>query len=325
MNPFYSNPRFIHRRFTLCFFTNPGIPFLALLMVTLPCFALAQQVPDTSFCFPLQPPAYSAESGPVVCIDEAHLNFHTISGGFLPFARLLRMDGYRVKPLNQPISSLKVLNHTDILVIANPIDASDTADWAAPNPSAFTKKEIETIRQWVNQGGSLFLIADHMPFAGAAHDLGKAFGFDFLNGFAFTRSRTWPPSVFKISDQTLMPGPVTSGNQEISPIDSVITFTGSAFRIPQDAIPVLVFHAEHYSLQPDTAWVFSEETPRTALEGYYQGALLEYGKGRVAVFGEAAMFTAQIANGTIKAGFNSEVAPQNAQFLLNVIHWLDGE
>jgi len=36
------------------------------------------------------------------------------------------------------------------------------------------------------------------------------------------------------------------------------------------------------------------------------------------------MFTAQIANGTLKAGFNSELATQNAQFTLNLIHWLDG-
>jgi hypothetical protein len=48
------------------------------------------------------------------------------------------------------------------------------------------------------------------------------------------------------------------------------------------------------------------------------------GKGKVAVFGEAAMFTAQIANGTLKAGFNSELAPKNAQFTLNLIHWLHG-
>ena len=36
------------------------------------------------------------------------------------------------------------------------------------------------------------------------------------------------------------------------------------------------------------------------------------------------MFTAQIANGNFKVGINSESAPKNAQFTLNLIHWLDG-
>jgi len=310
---------------------------LLLILSGLPWLLIAQQVPDTSFRFPLEYPSYPTEAGPVVSIDEAHINFHTISAGFLPFARLLRMDGYRVQPLNQRVTNLAILQQVNILVIANPIDASDTADWVAPNPSAFSEQEIETIREWVSEGGSLFLIADHMPFSGAAYELGKAFGFEWLNGFAFTRNRTWPPSVFSITDSTLVPGPVTSGQKTLahgkmasgkrgtSTIDSVITFTGSAFRIPENAIPVLVFKSGHYSLQPDTAWVFSEETPRTSLEGYCQGALLEYGKGRVAAFGEAAMFTAQIANGTLKAGFNSETAPQNALFLLNVMQWLSKE
>lgn len=298
--------------------------WISLLSIS-PLLLFAQQVPDTSFLFPLEKSAYTIGKGPVVLIDEAHFNFHTMSEGFLPFARLLRMDGYRVEPLDQSITVPGILGNVDILVIANALDVSDTGDWILPNPSAFTETEIEVIRQWVYQGGALFLIADHMPFAGAAEKLGSAFGFEWLNGFAFTRPRTWPPSVFTTSDQTLATGPVTSMNTGLYPIDSVITFTGSAFRIPPDAMPVLVFKPEHYSLQPDTAWVFTEETPRVNLTGYYQGALLEYGKGRVAAFGEAAMFTAQIANGTLKAGFNSEVAPQNAQFLLNVIHLLDEE
>ncbi len=87
---------------------------------------------------------------------------------------------------------------------------------------------------------------------------------------------------------------------------------------------MLSFNATHWSLQPDTAWRFNTATPRKTLEGFHQGALLDFGKGKVAVFGEAAMFTAQIVNGGMPVGFNSPDAPQNAQFILNVIHWLDG-
>ncbi len=53
-------------------------------------------------------------------------------------------------------------------------------------------------------------LADHMPFAGAARDLGKAFGFDFVNGFAFTGENSWPPSVFSLVNGTLKKTPVTN-------------------------------------------------------------------------------------------------------------------
>jgi hypothetical protein len=53
--------------------------------------------------------------------------------------------------------------------------------------SAFSPTEIEVVKNWVKDGGSLLLIADHMPFAGAVADLAKAFGFIFFNGFAIKK------------------------------------------------------------------------------------------------------------------------------------------
>jgi hypothetical protein len=55
------------------------------------------------------------------------------------------------------------------------------------------------------------------------------------------------------------------------------------------------------------------------------GALLTFGKGRVAVFGEAAMFTAQVSGEQRRPmGMNMPTAAQNPQFLLNVMRWLSG-
>jgi hypothetical protein len=43
------------------------------------------------------------------------------------------------------------------------------------------------------------------------------------------------------------------------------------------------------------------------------------------VFGEAAMFTAQVAGpDRVPVGMSSPHAPQNARYLLNVLHWLGG-
>jgi hypothetical protein len=54
---------------------------------------------------------------------------------------------------------------------------------------------------------------------------------------------------------------------------------------------------------------------------------MRFGSGRVAVFGEAALFTAQsyVLDGvTRQMGMNHPSAAQNAQFVLNVMHWLTG-
>jgi hypothetical protein len=282
----------------------------------------AQQVPDTAFQYSIKQTAYKDTAGPVIFIDEAHNNFHTCNGRYFAFSKLLEQDGYKVKSLTNSISSKKFLTKCKILVIANALHESNKNSWILPNPSAFYQEELELIHDWVHEGGRLLLIADHMPFAGAAYDLANVFGFQFLNGFAITGNE-FGPSTFKYSDSTLHKSEVTQGYIENEQIDSVVTFTGSAFQSPPTAINILGFKNSHRSLQPDTAWKFNELTPEKNLGGFHQGAIVKVGKGKVAVFGEAAMFTAQVVNENYKVGFNSDAAPDNAQFLLNVIHWLD--
>ena len=77
---------------------------------------------------------------------------------------------------------------------------------------------------------------------------------------------------------------------------------------------------------PDTAWVFDNETPKINVKGWSQGAYKKYGKGKIVAFGEAAMFTAQIAGPEkVKLGMNHVDAPNNYQLVLNIIRWLDGK
>lgn len=281
----------------------------------------AQQVADTSYHFTIKQVAYSPSKGPTVAIDEAHHNFHTKEGRFSAFAHLLEADGYQVVSSKKDFTK-KSLKEIRLLVISNALNAEDMGRWVVPNPSAFTPSEIKAVKKWVSNGGRLLLIADHMPFAGAATALGEAFGFDFVNGFAKPTATFWPPAQFTRASGMLTNNPVSIGLKPYEYIDSVATFTGSAFKAPVEAIPVLQFQKGMVALKPDTAWRFHPDTPSVALEGYDQGAILTFGKGKIAVFGEAAMFSAQVS-GNIKAGFNSSYAPENAQFLLNLIHWLD--
>lgn len=275
----------------------------------------AQQVADTAFTFPIGRPKYAAGAGSVVWVDAAHYNFHTLDGRYAPFGKVLKQDGYQLGANTAPFSEA-ALNSCRILVISNALDSSDVGDWTLPNPSAFSAPEIEAVKHWVNNGGRLLLIADHMPFAGAAQALGRSFGFEFLNCFAMDNRRRGVERFFK-GNRTLLEHEITRG------IDTVVTFTGSAFRIPPDAIPLLSL--QNYTLSsPTTAWQFEEHTPTVGSDGYYQGACLSHGKGKVVVMGEAAMFSAQLSGPNRNpVGMNTPAAHQNSQLLLNIIHWLD--
>jgi len=283
---------------------------------------MAQQRPDTSFVAEFEEPTFVKGEGPAICIDAAHNNFHTAETGFAPFSKVLRLDGYEIKSVNETLDiDSNALNDCHILVIANPIHVSNINNWMLPNPSAFSEKEIEGINEWVRSGGRLFLIADHMPFAGAAVKLGKAFGFQFNNGFASLEKENNQPDVFNTVN-----GRLIVENLPDPKINSITTFTGSAFIYPTEAKPILLFKNGDFSLEPEIAWQFNEDTKSTPLEGYSQGAIMPYGEGKLAVFGEAAMFTAQIINtpqGVFKVGLNNkEMAPKNLEFLRSLMKWL---
>ena len=301
---------------------------LALFLAVIGCFLSAdisaQQVADTSYKPPLEKPAYPTLRGPVVLLDEAHFNFHTTEGRYRPFAEFLRRDGYVVKPLRS-LFSREALAGGKILVIANALAERNGKDgnWSLPTPSAFSDEEIAAVVNWVRGGGSLLLIADHMPFPGAAEKLAAAFGVRFSNGFALDQKVPGEPIIFRRSDASLRDHAITRGRTTKEKVDSVATFTGSAFQAGSDAQPLLVLGQTVVSLTPSVAWQFKPDTPRVPVEGWYQGAVLRFGKGRVAVFGEAAMFTTQLAGPERKLmGMNAPMAAQNHRLLLNVIHWL---
>lgn len=283
----------------------------------------AQQISDPEFNPQIQNPMFDKGKGSLILIDEGHNNFHTMSGRYRPFAEVLEKDGYNVKPINTAFTK-EALKDAAILVISNAQNEKDTAEWALPTYSAFEKKEIDELVKWVKGGGSLFLIADHMPFPGAAEKLAAGFGFNLNNGFAFDTSDMRQPALFTRVDKTLSINTVTEGRNASESVDSIYSFTGEAFRIPDDALPVLILNKNFVSFMPDTAWNFTVETPQISVGGWCQGAVKKFGHGRIAVWGEAAMFSAQLANKN-RFGMNAPYARHNMQLLLNLIHWLDGK
>jgi hypothetical protein len=298
--------------------------FLASCLLLIYSHLSAQQVADTLFKAHVGSPAYKEGSGPMVLLDEAHHNFHTIDGRYLAFARLVKRDGYDVRP-NRERFTQESLGRAKILVIANALAKENETSWKLPTPSAFDSLEISAVRVWVNGGGSLWLISDHMPFPGAAGPLAAEFGITMVNGFAFEKNSQNGLIRYSRSDGSLADHVITRGRNSSESVESVIAFTGQGFQLRGGGEALMTLGGQYEILMPEVAWQFSRPTPRMNAAGMLQGAAIHFGKGRVAVFGEAAMFSAQVTGPNRNPmGMNAPQAKQNPQFLLNVLHWLDG-
>ena len=69
---------------------------LAILLISVSL--VAQQTADTTFVPANNTVTFNQANKPMVMIDEAHNNFHTISGRYQAFTKVLESDGFIVKP-----------------------------------------------------------------------------------------------------------------------------------------------------------------------------------------------------------------------------------
>lgn len=279
----------------------------------------AQQAADLEFNTTVEHPAYT-KNYPRVLFDEAHNNFHTITGRYKPFADLMVSDGYHLVRNRKPFTKASLATFK-ILIIANALGAEDMDDEGAAN-SAFTDEECDTVLSWVRSGGSLLLIADHAPFGGAAAELAKRFGIEMSNGYTFDpeHSLEGEPSilVYSVENKLLREHPITSGRDDQEKITRVIAFTGEALKGPQDSIAFLQL-ADTARDRPSP-----EDPKEVSVAGQSQGLAMKAGKGRVVALGEAGMITAQVV-GLEKERFGMNVpGTSNRQLALNIMHWLSG-
>jgi len=293
---------------------NKVIVFAAFLW--LPYAACAQQT-DRDYIPEIRQPLFEAGKGPIMLVDGGHHNFHTLEDKFAPFGKIAEMNGFRVQNIPGGIDS-RQLNDAKILVIANALNEKNVDSWQNPVYPAFTEEEIQQIRNWVWNGGRLFLIADHMPFPAAADGLAQTMGYTLLNGFALRKPKQ-QYDIFSYAGGTLAHNRITDMHGKI---DSIVTFTGHAFKIPDSATSVITLDSSYKVLMPEVAWEFNNKMKIAPAGGLSQLAYSRFGKGKVVMAGEAMMFTAQKA-GNFKIGVNAPFAPYNLQLLLNIFEWLN--
>ena len=274
----------------------------------------AQMIPaqqaDPNFDASVSNPAYTKKH-PKVLFDEAHNNVHSSSGLYKPFVDLISNDGY-VVVANKEKFQPSTLAGYDVLVIVNA--AGPRGQRANP---AFTDEEADTVRDWVQAGGSLLFIADHAPMGAAAEVLARRFGVDMSKGYTddpSSQDKELGDILFSRDNKLLGDHAITRGRDSDARINRVVTFTGQSLRGPKDSIAFLKL--------PDTAVdTFPPNKATVSAAGRAQGIAMKFGKGRLIALGEAGMLSAQVDNKGRAFGMNYRNT-DNRQLALNIMHWL---
>lgn len=201
------------------------------------------QQPDMTFDPSVRTPAYRT-NGPRVAFDIAHHNWHTPSGRYRPLAELLRNDGYDVRPNESPFTAA-ALDSIQVLVVANAMGPDDHE-----GRPAFTESEDSAVVRWVEGGGSLLLIADHVPFGFAAERLAQAFGVTMYLAFARDDKHHsgWDNErlFFNWSNGPLSAHPIIDGRSASERVDTVVTITGQSLSVPAGATALLRMDDDAY-------------------------------------------------------------------------------
>jgi tetratricopeptide (TPR) repeat protein len=259
-----------------------------------------------------------------IVIDEAHNNYHTISGTYFILSRVLSASGYKVSGQKAQFTESN-LNDANILVISNPLPepgqtlaakakaANEPMRWSAASvKSAFTEDEVSALIDWIKRGGSLFLILDHAPYPAAGQLITKALGVDHPNVATYDKAHrdllvdsTKGNTILFTRSKSLI------GKHKImNGVDSVTTATGSSLVGPANSSTLLQLSptAIDQDWLPDTK-KFRERTAA----GRTQGVAFEFGRGRVVVLGEAAL---------LRPGMVSKQNRGNWRMAVNIINWL---
>ena len=297
---------------------SPNFLIVLIIIVNRVC---AQQVADTSFYFKINKTAYERGKGPVIMFDEFHNNPFTLKGQYSPFNKLILQDGYVLRRTREKVTEASLAD-SKIYVSVNAL--YDPMNWDLPTMSAYSPEEVDAIYEWVKNGGSLLLVTDHMPCPASVNTIAQRFGFNLINGFAVRKDRK--PEVFSRLRGNLLESVIT--NVPGAVIDSIRIWGGTGFIAPEQATIINYLGDSYEVYLPSKAseiyGTISNTIPSISGLGLANGALLEHGKGRVFIFADGSPFSAQFEGvNSDKRGMNHKDASQNAQFLLNIIHWLD--
>ncbi|MEO8027731.1 MAG: DUF4350 domain-containing protein, partial [Bryobacteraceae bacterium] len=185
-----------------------------------------------------------------------------------------------------------------------------------------TPEECHAVREWIQRGGRLLLIADHAPMGSANQILARELGVTMGEGFTYDpkHSVAGSPSsiIFSRENRMLANHAITRGRNTAEQVNKVVAFTGQSLKGPPGSISILNL--------ADTAFDRADRTSVDSrpIAGPSQGLVFRLGRGRVAVMGEAAMLSAQLGGANRRPMGMNVKGNDDRQFALNLMHWLSG-
>jgi hypothetical protein len=259
--------------------------------------ALEQQV-DLDYRTPVAAFAGARNGDGGLLVDEAHGNRHGLGAPDAPgtlhwLEEPARAAGLPVRSIAVPLDG-QVLGDAQLLILGS-----------ASRP--FARKEVDAVVAWVEAGGSLLLLTDHEPFASPASELAGRLGVRFSR--ETVRSASSPQSariLFSRKDGSLGKHEVTRGSNKIA------TYGGQALWRPGS-------QTERLLALPEV--MISEVGQRIDTAGAAQMIAFPYGRGRVIMSGEAALFSAQRHADGSRIGL-ADVATDNERFVVSAMRWL---
>jgi len=256
---------------------------------------------------------------PVVGIDRTHQNAFSLDPTcprYAALAQLLTADGAIVQDFSTPFGSSgysQALNGLNILVIAD--------------ATGISAAEASAISAWVSAGHGL-IIAGSIPSTLTTELMGVTWvDGDPEREFNSCTDAVSPYGPGWIKDNDV----ITEGLKPSEEVFSVYEYTGPA--IP----PVTIAATSILSLRAgartncfyNCGAYFDLGIPA---DGYSRGLAFQLGAGKVFASGDSRMFSAVLWAGygiyiipgvkTYQQGM--QVYPSNQQFLLNIVHWIDG-
>lgn len=266
---------------------------------------------DTAFQIPAAAFGAVRPVRPVILVDHAHENLHTIksdqgTGSLRWMLAPAKVAGIDVRPIADPWTE-EQLRTAGLLIVAGVAERA-----ASP---AVSDAEVATLAAWVEQGGSLLLLTDHDPYAEALQGIARRFNVEFSGGM-FADASHGDPRVptsnrlyFSRANGLLGSHPLTEG------VRAVITYGGQAvWRTEGEASRIL-------ALAPtarNAAAKGAGPSPNAA-----QLLAFSVGKGRVVIAGETAWFTAQITEDGTRIGVGDPMV-DNGKLAVNTLRWLLG-
>jgi hypothetical protein len=299
------------------------------------CRFCGEQQPDENYDPTIENPTYSDTDPnsppPIIAVDSTHENVHLYDGTYQGFTKLLRADGYTVQEFGVPFveldcNDLENLDNCDYFDELLTIDTLVIA--VATIYAPVSQEEADSITGWLSgdlgcSGGCphrrLMLMSDHHPHPDTIQNLISNLGlmwpsvrFEHVPGRLITPCRP-----YKLNQRhSIRRGRATHGGEQVEWVE---TFSGSDFKddygefILGESILTLPRNRKHIE------YGYPLETGVTSS----QGMAFKFGKGSVYVSGEARMFTAMLDNDGLPEGMQ-EPDNDNEQYLLNIMHWLDG-